>query len=90
MSTPSTVSERSPARVSVALTRELHAAISARAEEHDMSLNQIINQLIRAGLDAEREKKQRLEELLRRYRESSDSEEVARLSEQLGAMILGR
>jgi len=78
------------ARVSVALTPELHSEISARAPQYDLSLNRAILQLLRAGLDAEREKKQRLEEMLREYRECADPKEAERLGDQLGAMILGR
>jgi hypothetical protein len=78
------------ARVSVALTPELHSEISARAAQYDLSLNRAILQLLRAGLDAEREKKQRLEEMLREYRECADPKEAERLGDQLGAMILGR
>jgi hypothetical protein len=92
MGTPSTVTERAEVsqRVSVTLSRELYAEISARAEEHDMSLNRVLTQLIRTGLEAEREKKHHLEDLLRRYRESTNPEETARLSDELGAMIFGR
>jgi hypothetical protein len=78
------------ARVSVALTPELHSEISARAEQLDLSLNRAILQLLRAGLDAEREKKQRLERMLREYRECADPEEAERLGDELGAMIFGR
>ena len=77
-------------RVSVALTPELHSEISARAELYDLSLNRAILQLLRAGLDAEREKKQRLERLLREYRECADPTEAERLGDELGAMIFGR
>ncbi|MGD0045818.1 MAG: hypothetical protein ABSE42_02270 [Bryobacteraceae bacterium] len=77
-------------RVSVALTPELHSEISARAEQNNMSLNRAILQLLRAGLEAERQKKQRLEEMLREYRECADPREAERLSDELGAMIFGR
>ena len=78
------------ARVSVALTPEIHSEVSARAEQYDMSLNRAILQLLRAGLEAERQKKQRLEEMLREYRECADPQEAERLSDELGAMIFGR
>jgi hypothetical protein len=78
------------ARVSVALTPELHREISARAEQYDLSLNRAILQLLRAGLDAEREKRKRLEEMLREYRECADPREAERLGDELGAMIFGR
>jgi metal-responsive CopG/Arc/MetJ family transcriptional regulator len=77
-------------RVSVALTPELRSEIEGRAEENNMSLNRTIIQLLRAGLDAEKHKKQRLEVMLRQYRECTDPQEAERLSDELGAMIFGR
>jgi hypothetical protein len=76
--------------VSVALPPDLHAEIGDRAEQNDISLNRVIVQLLRAGLEAERQKKQRLEEMLLRYRESTDPQEVERLGDELGAIIFGR
>ena len=78
------------ARVSVTLAPEIYSEIIARAEENDMSLNRAILQLLRAGLEAERQKKQRLEEMLHQYRKSTDPQEVERLGDELGAMIFGR
>ena len=83
-------SKESLGRVSVALTPEVYREVSARAEEHDMSLNRTILQLLRAGLEAERHKKERLEEMLRQYRECADPNEAERLANELGAMIFGR
>ncbi|HXP85316.1 MAG TPA: Arc family DNA-binding protein [Bryobacteraceae bacterium] len=77
-------------RLSVALPAEIHEEVAARAEENNMSLNRTILQLIRAGLEAERQKKERLETMLRRYRECADPNEAERLAEELGAMIFGR
>lgn len=77
-------------RVSVALTSEILNEVSARAEKYSMSLNRTILQLLRAGLEAERQKKQRLEEMLRQYRECADPREAERLGDELGAMIFGR
>ncbi|MGO9010661.1 MAG: hypothetical protein ACLQPN_11205 [Bryobacteraceae bacterium] len=55
-----------------------------------MSLNRTILQLLRTGLEAERQKKQHLEEMLRQYRECADPREAERLGDELGAMIFGR
>ena len=76
--------------MSVTLSPELRTEIESRATERGVSLNRTILQLLRAGLEAEKDKKHRLEELLRRYRESSDPQEAERLAEQLGSMIFGR
>ncbi|MGB9456021.1 MAG: hypothetical protein WCB12_08265 [Bryobacteraceae bacterium] len=77
-------------RVSVALTSEILNEVSARAEKNSMSLNRTILQLLRTGLEAERQKKQHLEEMLREYRECADPREAERLGDELGAMIFGR
>jgi hypothetical protein len=78
------------AQVSVRLTPDLHAEISARAAETGLSMNRTILQLLRAGLEAERNKRVHLEETLRRYRECTDPEETTQLGDKLGAMIFGR
>ena len=77
-------------RVSVALPPEIYSEISSRAERNDISLNRAIVQLVRAGLEAETQKKQRLDEILHKYRECSDPRESERLGDELGAMIFGR
>ena len=77
-------------RVSVALTPDLYAQVKTRSEQNEISLNRTILQLIRAGLEAENQKRQRLEEMLNQYRECKDPEETERLGNELGAMIFGR
>ena len=77
------------AQISVRLTPDLESEISQRAERAGISMNRAILQLLHAGIENERNKKQRLEETLRRYRECTDPQEAQRLSEELGAMIFG-
>jgi hypothetical protein len=77
-------------RISVGLPPDLHAEISTKAQESGLSMNRTILQLLRTGLEAERQKKQRLEEMLLRYRECTDPQEAQRLGDELGAMIFGR
>jgi hypothetical protein len=77
-------------RLSIAIPPEIYREISARAEQNDISLNRAVVQLLRAGLEAEQQKRQRLDELLRRYRECADPQEAQRLGDELGAMIFGR
>ncbi len=79
-----------PGRISVSLSPELRAEISAKASETGLSLNRTILRLLRAGLEAERQKKERVEEMLHRYRECADPQEAEQLSNELGAMIFGR
>jgi hypothetical protein len=68
--------KEAPGRLSVALTPEIYSEISARAEQNDISLNRAILQLLRAGIEAEHQKKHRLEEMLRQYRECADPREA--------------
>ncbi len=77
-------------RISVALPPDVHAEVNKRAVENNMSLNRTILQLIRSGLEAEQQKKQRLEEALREYRECPDPVQAERLADDIGAMIFGR
>lgn len=86
----SVVKPKATSRVSVALTPEMYAEIRARGEENNMSLNRTILQLLRAGMEAERQKRLHLEEMLRKYRECADPKEAERLGDELGAMIFGR
>lgn len=78
------------ARISVSLTPELNAAVSVRAKETGLSMNRTILQLLRAGLEAEQQKKERLGDMLRRYRDCSDPVEAERLGNELGAIIFGQ
>jgi len=78
------------AQISVRLTPDLQAAISQRAERAGISMNRAILQLLREGIESERNKKQHLEETLRRYRECTDPQEAQRLGDELGAMIFGK
>lgn len=78
------------AQISLRLAPDLHVEINTRAKETGLSMNRTIIQLLHSGLEAERYKKQRLEETLRRYRESADPQEMKRLSDELGSMIFGK
>ena len=77
-------------QVSVRLTSDLQAEINQRAEQAGISMNRAILQLLRAGIESERNKRRRLEETLRRYRECTDPQEAQHLSDELGAMIFGK
>lgn len=88
MGTPGQAEDK--AQISVRLTPDLHAEISSRAAETGLSMNRTILQLLSAGLEAERNKRLHLEEMLRRYRETTDPQETERLGNELGAMIFGR
>jgi hypothetical protein len=86
-----TIDKEAPlGRLSIAIPPEIYKEITARAEQNDISLNRAVVQLLRTGLEAEQHKKQRLEELLLKYRECTDPKEAQRLGDELGAMIFGR
>ena len=77
-------------QISIRLTPDLYAELGKRAEETGLSMNRTVLQVLRAGLDAERDKKQRLQHLLQKYRECPDPDEAQRLGDELGEMIFGR
>lgn len=77
-------------QVSVRLPADLSQQINTRAKELDFSLNRTILQLLRSGLEHEKNKKGLLEEKLRLYREATDQKEIQRLGDELGAMIFGK
>lgn len=77
-------------RVSVALTPDLYAELETRSKQNDISLNRTILQRIRAGLEADSQKRQRLEEMVHQYRECKDAQETERQGNELGSMIFGR
>jgi hypothetical protein len=79
-----------PPRVSVSLPVDMYQEITARAAEHDMSLNRTILQLVRSGIEAENQKQQKLAQMLRQSRDCPDQNEAERLANELGAMIFGR
>jgi len=77
-------------RLSVTIPPDIYTEIATRAEQNDISLNRAVIQLLRAGLEAERHKKEHLERLLLKYRDCSDPQEARRLGDELGAMLFGR
>ena len=78
------------ARVSVALTPEIQNEVSARAKQIQHKLESRNLAASARWTEAERQKKQRLEEMLREYRECADPREAERLGDELGAVIFGR
>lgn len=87
---PSAPQSEERAQISIRLTPDLYAELCKRAEEAGLSMNRTVLQVLRAGLDAERDKRQRLQNMLQRYRACSDPEEARRLGDELGEMIFGR
>jgi hypothetical protein len=77
------------AQITLRITRAMLVEIEARAKEYQLSVNRTLVQLLQSGIEAERNKKRHLENLLHRYRESKDPQEIQRLGDELGAMIFG-
>jgi hypothetical protein len=87
---PSASQSEERSQISIRLTPDLYSDLSRRAQETGLSMNRTVLQILRVGLDAERDKKQRLQNMLQRYRQCSDPEEAQRLGDELGEMIFGR
>jgi hypothetical protein len=87
--TKETSGKETTGRLSVALPSDIYKEVSARSNENNVSLTRTIVQLLRAGLEAERQKKQRLDETLRQYRECADPAQAERLADEIGAMVFG-
>jgi len=75
--------------MSVSLPSEIARQVRGLARRRRLSANQAIIELVEEGIEARRQKHARLLELTERLRASSDANEVARLGDQLGQMILG-
>ena len=76
--------------LSISCTPELVDAIRRRAEENNISFDRAACDLLRAGIQAESEKKQHLTELLHKIRETDDPKEAESLGDELGSLIFGR
>jgi hypothetical protein len=88
--TKETTGKETTGRLSVALQSDIYKEVSARPNENNVSLTGTIVQLLRAGLEAERQKKQRMDETLRQNRECADPAQAERLADEIGAMTFGR
>jgi predicted transcriptional regulator len=76
-------------RRSVALSKELDTRIKVLARQQNRSANQIIENLIAAGLEAKEAEKRRFFEVAERMRTATDPAIVKQAKEELAHMIFG-
>lgn len=80
---------RTSTRRSVALNKELDSRIKALARQQNRSANQIIENLIAAGLEAKEAEKRHFFEVAERMRSTTDPAVVKEAKEELARMIFG-
>lgn len=81
--------QRTSTRRSVAINKELDSRIKALARQQNRSANQIIENLIAAGLEAKEAEKRHFFEVAERMRSATDPAVVKEAKEELARMIFG-
>jgi hypothetical protein len=76
-------------RQSVSLPSNIAAQVRNLAKTRRLSANRMLVELIENGMEAEKRKQQEFFDLAERFRTATDSEEVRRLSDQMGRMVFG-
>jgi hypothetical protein len=76
-------------RRSVSIRPEIHGRIEDLAREQKRSTNQIIENLLTAGLDAKEQEKRRFFEVAERFRTATSPSDVKQAKEELARMIFG-
>ena len=76
-------------RQSVSLPSNLAAQVRNLAKARRLSANRMLVELIENGMEAEKRKQQEFFDLAERFRGATDPEEVRRLGDQMGRMVLG-
>ena len=79
-----------PLRVSVPVTNEMLSEIEMRAQRAGVSRSAFLSRLVKYGLEAEQQKRDRFTQKIRQYRECADPTEVERLGNEIGEMIFGQ
>jgi ribosomal protein L1 len=78
-----------PVRQSVSLPANIAAQVRTLAKARRLSANRMLLELIENGIQAEKRKEQEFFDLAERFRSATDPEEVKRLGNQMGRMLLG-
>ncbi|HKR83702.1 MAG TPA: hypothetical protein VJS37_05970 [Terriglobales bacterium] len=81
--------QRTSTRRSVAIKKELDSRIKALARQQNRSANQIIENLIAAGLEAKEAEERHFFEVAERMRSATDPAVVKEAKEELARMIFG-
>ena len=80
---------RKQIRRSVTLPSQVDRQIETIAKKQRLSGNRVLVELVELGLEARREKERAFFELAKRFRASSDPEEVEQLGNELGRYVFG-
>ena len=80
---------RKQIRRSVTLPSQVDRQIETIAKKQRLSGNRVLVELVELGLEARREKERAFFELAKRFRASSDPEEVKQLGNELGRYVFG-
>lgn len=81
--------EKKIVRRSVSLPADVDSKVQRLARRENRSANQVIENLIEAGLAAKDAEKQRFFELTEKLRAASSTAEIQRLKEELARMTFG-
>lgn len=76
-------------RQSVSLPAHIASQVRSLAKARRLSANRMMLELIENGIEAEKRREREFFDLAERFRAATDSEEVQRLSDQMGRMVFG-
>ena len=74
-------------RQSLSLPSGLAGQVRTMAKKRRLSANRMLVELIENGIESEARKRQDFDDLVARFRNSTDPKEVKRLGDQLGRML---
>jgi hypothetical protein len=75
--------------LTLTLPLDLCEEIEAKSRSLDIGLDQLVNTLLRFGLQTQREREEALYRLVNRMRNTDDPQEKKRLSDELGNELFG-
>ena len=76
-------------RRSVTLPPQVDRQIETIARNRRLSGNRVLVELVELGLEARKQKEKAFFELVERFRDSKDPEEVKQLGDELGRFVFG-
>jgi len=76
-------------RQSVSLPSNVALRVRSLAKARRLSANRMLVELIENGIEAEKRKQLEFFDLAERFRNATDPEEIKRLGDQMGRMVLG-
>ena len=76
-------------RRSVTLPAQIARQVDSIARRRRLSDNRVLLELIEEGMEARRQKEKAFFDLVERFRQSKDPEEVKRLGDELGSFVFG-